>query len=133
MRSSSTRPISSMVVNALRGNDVSPERLDLVGLEHAAPRRHLVLAARHRGDEPVVLVVRELAQVKGALRVQHARAMARRAVARVEARAALHLLGCRSVRPGIGAEKNQSGKSAKVHTEPPGLTLFLSASRLMFQ
>src|SRR5947209_19857232 len=56
---------------------VGPQGLDLFRLQQAAPGRHLVFAARHRIDEALALAAREFPQVGGALRVEHARAMAR--------------------------------------------------------
>src|SRR5262249_52068253 len=91
----SSRPayqVRSMTVYALGVDDIDPERLDFLGLEQPAPGRHLVLALRDRIDEALVLVVREFAQVGRALRVHHARAVARRAVALVDVRARLQLL-----------------------------------------
>src|SRR5581483_8165955 len=89
----------SVPVHALGRDDVSPESVDVFRLQHAAPRRHLVLAARHRGDEALALAVRELAQVEGALRVLHARAVAGRAVALVDVGAAPDLLRRGRLRP----------------------------------
>src|SRR5207247_3993771 len=71
---------------------VSPQRLDLFRLQQVAPGRHLILAARHRIDEALALAAREFPQVGGALRVEHACAMAGRAVARIDFRAGLELL-----------------------------------------
>src|SRR5205085_936853 len=110
----------------------------VLGLEHPAPGRHLVLAARHRSDEALALVVRELAQIEGALWILHARTVAGRAIALVDRRAPLDLLGRRYLGPGRSAEKNYegryySGNSANVHTEPPCGTRSFSRSRLMFQ
>src|SRR4051812_47390822 len=122
-----------MAVDALGRDDVGPERVDVFRLQHAAPRRHLVLAAGDGIDEALALVVREFAQVEGALRVLHAGAVARRAVALVDGGAALDLLGLRRLRGGGAADEYQSGSNAKVHTEPPGATLSFRFSRLMFQ
>src|SRR5437660_7752272 len=123
----------SVTVQALVGDDVGPERLDVLGLEDAAPRRHLVLAARDCAHEALALVVRKLAQVECALRILHARAVARRAIALVEVGAALDRLRRRCLRECRAARQHHCGKSAKVHTEPPGGTRSFSASRLMFQ
>ena len=66
------------------GDDVGPERLDVGGLQQAAPGRHAVLAIGHRVDEAVVLVGREGAEVERSVRVVHVGAVARRTVAGVE-------------------------------------------------
>ncbi len=70
---------------------VSPQGFDFFGLEQVAPGRHLILAARHGIDEALALAAREFPQVGGALRVEHARSMAWRAVARVDFRPGPHL------------------------------------------
>src|SRR5712692_3106180 len=44
------------------GHHVSPQRIDVLGLEQVAPRRHAVLAFRHRIDEAAFLVGRKLTQ-----------------------------------------------------------------------
>src|ERR1043166_7933429 len=73
-------------------HNIGPQRLDLVRVEHIAPGRHLVLAARDRADEAAVLVARKLAQIERAFRILHARAMAGRAVALENLRTETHLL-----------------------------------------
>src|SRR5947209_1552959 len=123
-----------MAVDAFGRDHVGPEGFDVLRLEEPAPGRHLVLAARDRGDEALALAVRKLAQVERALRILHARAVARRAVALVDLGAAADLLRRGRLAPRRSAqEKNYSGSSANVHTEPPGATLSLSASRFVFQ
>jgi small-conductance mechanosensitive channel len=47
------------------GANVSPDRLDLLGLQDVAPRRHVALPVRHRIEEAVALVVRELPEIEG--------------------------------------------------------------------
>src|SRR5713226_188099 len=59
---------------------IGPQRLELIRLEEIAPGRHLVLAARHRIDEALVLVKRKFAQVERGAGVLHARAVTGRAV-----------------------------------------------------
>src|SRR5918911_2430410 len=71
---------SLMAVDALRGDDIGPQRVEVFLLQKIAPGRHLVLAARHRSHEALALIVREFAQVEGALWIQHARAVARGAI-----------------------------------------------------
>src|SRR5690348_4448788 len=113
-----------VAVNAVGRDDIGPQRFDVLGFEHTAPGRHLVLAPRDGGDEALVLVVRELAQVERALRILHARAVAGRAVALVDRRATLHLLRLGRLRGDRAAEEERCycGSSANVHTEPPGAT-----------
>src|SRR5262245_32010079 len=55
---------AAATASALAADHVGPQRLDVVGFQHVAPGRHLVLAARHRGDETVVLVGGKIAQVE---------------------------------------------------------------------
>src|SRR3954468_22600825 len=105
-----------MAVDTLGRDDVGPERVDVFRLQQAAPRGHLVLAPRDGSDETFALAVRKLAQVERALRVLHARAVARRAVALVDVGAAPDLLR-RGLCPRRSPQQHQSGKSAKVHTE----------------
>src|SRR5882672_7479378 len=71
---------------------IVPECLDLLGLQYVTPGRHLIFPAQHRGDEALALVSREFAQIKGALRVQHAGAVAWRAMARIDVSAGGELL-----------------------------------------
>src|SRR5882762_5630226 len=88
MRRQGTRGRYSVTV----GNDIGPERLDVLRFQDTAPGGHLVLAARDRADEALALIVRKLAQIKGALRIEHARAVTRRAIALIEGRTALDVL-----------------------------------------
>src|SRR5919204_1926713 len=121
-----------VAVDAVGGDDIGPQRLDVLRLQQSAPRRHLVLAAGDRVYEALALAVRELAQVEGALRVLHARAVAGGAVAFVNRGAALDLLRLGRLRGSRAADDDRySGSSANVHTEPPGATLSLRFSRLM--
>src|SRR5215472_12743643 len=137
----SSRPayqVRSMTVYALGVDDIDPERLDFLGLEQPAPGRHLVLALRDRIDEALVLVVRKFAQVGRALRVHHARAVTRRAVALVDLRARFQLFRVLRHRRAAGdGERDHdvlhSGNSANVHTDPPEGTLSFNCSRAMFQ
>src|SRR5262245_14762097 len=73
------------------GRDISPQPRDLFRGEQITPRRHLVLAARDRGDEARPFVVGKFAQIEGAYRVLHARAVTGRAVARVDGAAEINL------------------------------------------
>jgi hypothetical protein len=41
-----------------------PKRLDLLIFQKIVPTRHLVLAARHRADEALVLLMKKLAKIK---------------------------------------------------------------------
>src|ERR1700761_4133166 len=61
--------------------DIGPQRLDVLALEHVAPRRHLVLAVGHRTDEAVMLARRKFAQVERAFRILHPRPVTGRTVA----------------------------------------------------
>src|SRR6516225_1751168 len=70
--------------SSLSRHDIGPQRLELFGLEEVAPRRHLVLAARHRVDEAFALVGRKFSQIECRAGLLHARAMTRRAVDGVE-------------------------------------------------
>ena len=79
--------------SSLARQDIGPQGLHLVGFQRVAPGRHLVLAARHRIDEAIMLIAREFAQIERALRVLHARTVARRAVALEDFRAEPHLRG----------------------------------------
>src|ERR1700736_3457656 len=86
-------------VNRARGQNlplthhhIGPERLDLVGFQHVASGRHLVLAASYRIDEAVVLIERKLAQVERAFRIAHLRPMTGRAVALEDLGAGANLL-----------------------------------------
>src|ERR1700757_4913075 len=76
--------MSSDPRSSLSRHDIGPQRLELFGLEEVAPRRHLVLAARHRIDEAFALVVREFPQIECRTGLLHARAMTRRGVDGVE-------------------------------------------------
>src|SRR5262249_43977371 len=67
----------------LAGHHISPQRLDIRGTEQVAPWRHLVLAARHRGNEALVLVGRKFAQIESTFGILHTAAVAPRAVARI--------------------------------------------------
>ena len=53
-----------------------PHRVEVVGLQQVASRRHAVLPSRHRIHEPRALIVRKGAEVDGARRILHARAVA---------------------------------------------------------
>src|SRR5215472_18400660 len=77
----SVRTIRKRLIR-LPGHHISPQGLDLRSIEQIAPRRHLVLAARHRGDEAFMLVGRKFAQIEGTFGVLHAGTVARRAIAR---------------------------------------------------
>src|SRR5436190_3817819 len=68
----------------LARHHVGPQRLELLRLEEIAPGRHLVLAARDRVDEALVLVGRKFPQVEGGTGILHSRAVAGRAVDRVQ-------------------------------------------------
>src|SRR6266478_2442847 len=70
--------------SSLSRHDIGPQRLELFGLEEVAPRRHLVLAARHRIDEAFTLVGRKFPQIECRTGLLHARAVTRRAVDGVE-------------------------------------------------
>src|SRR4030088_3111742 len=59
---------------------VRPKRVDLIRLEQLAPGRHGVLPFRYRGKEALALIAREFAQIGRALRIGHARTVARSAV-----------------------------------------------------
>src|SRR5687767_3083039 len=76
----------------LSRHHVRPQRLDVLHLEQVAPGRHLVLALRHGSHEPDFLVGGKLAQISRRLRIHHARAVAGRAVLRVDGGTSLHLL-----------------------------------------
>src|SRR5712692_7002222 len=129
------------------GHHVSPQRIDVLGLEQVAPRRHAVLAFRHRIDEAAFLVGRKLTQVECALRVRHVRAVAAGTILRINIGALLDPLRrdlFRVLRRRARAEKREhaanrgnsfhfarrraySGISANAHTDPPRGT-FLSCS-----
>src|SRR5262245_62617912 len=74
-------------------HDVRPERVDFLGLEQIPPRRHGVLALVHRIHEAALLAGRKRPQVERRLGVEHACAVARRAILRVELRALSDLGG----------------------------------------
>src|SRR4051812_38289777 len=59
---------SLALASALSRHHVGPKRLDFLSLQEIAPRRHLVLAARHGADEALVLLMRKLAKIKRGLR-----------------------------------------------------------------
>src|SRR5215203_7559622 len=80
------------LTSALSRDHVGPKRLKLLSLQEIAPRRHLVLAARHGADEALVLLMRKLAKIKRGLGILHARAMTWRAIARVDGGSELDLL-----------------------------------------
>src|SRR5712691_457165 len=71
---------------------IAPERLDRLGRQYVTPGRHLIFPAQHRGDEAFALVSREFTQIEGALWVQHAGAVAWRAMARIDVSAGGELL-----------------------------------------
>src|SRR2546427_12930616 len=71
----------ALSVLATRGH-IRPQSVDFIRLEQVAPRRHGVLALRYRGEEALALIARELAQIRGAFRIGHARTVARGAVPR---------------------------------------------------
>src|SRR5438445_1952546 len=124
----------ALSVLATRGH-IRPQSVDFIRLEQVAPRRHGVLALRYRGEEALALIARELAQIRGAFRIGHARTVARGAVPRIRFRTALDLLGPERVLRRCGVRKGeqrsghgcfyaiQSGIRANVHTDPPGCTL----------
>src|SRR5262245_33615816 len=114
----------------LAGHHVGPERVDLLGAEEAAERRHSVLASHEHVHEPGLLARRELAQVEGALGIDHARPVARRAVPREDRGTLADLLrlvrtlggDARAVKRERAAQaQNRCSQSirAKVHTDPP--------------
>ena len=78
--------------SSLSRHDIGPQGLELIRLEEIPPWWHLVLAARHRIDEALVLVERKFPQVECRVRILHARAVTRRAVDRVELRAGRDLV-----------------------------------------
>src|SRR5262249_20142746 len=79
-------------VSMLPRDPIAPERLAFLGFQYVTPGRHLIFPAQHRGDEAFALVSREFTQVEGALRVQHAGAVAWRAMARIDISAGCQLL-----------------------------------------
>src|SRR5712691_1340342 len=91
---------------------IAPERLDLLGLQYVTPGRHLIFPAQHRGDEAFALVSREFTQVEGALRVQHAGAVARRAITRIDVSAGCELLR----REALGLRALRLGQHAHAHS-----------------
>src|SRR5258707_6460339 len=122
-------------VLSARGH-IRPQGLDLIRLQQLAPRRHGVLALRYRSEKPLALIARELAQIGCALRIGHARTVARSAVPCIRLRAALDLFRLERVlrrcRLRKGEQRGgrqdyscaiQSGIRAKVQTDPPGSTL----------
>src|SRR6266852_1773769 len=121
-------------------DDVRPQRFDVVGFEHIAPRRHVAHAVGHGIDEARVILARKLAQILRPLRVGEARPVAGLAVGFVETRAFADLLlserfsvlrrGARAgEREDQGAPMSchQSGINANVHTEPPAGTLSVTS------
>src|SRR5436309_13389432 len=99
-------------VSFLSRYHIAPERLDLLGRQYVTPGRHLIFPAQHRGDEACALVSRELTQVEGALRVQHAGAVAWRAMARIEVSAGGELLR----REGLLLRALRRGRHAHAHS-----------------
>src|SRR6267143_404252 len=122
------------------GNDVGPQRFDVVGLEHIFPRRHVSHAVGHGIDEACMVLPRKFSQILRPLRVGEARSVTGLAVSLVEPRAFPDLLrgerlaAC-VLRGGARAREREaegepaaasrlhSGISANVHTEPPAGTL----------
>src|SRR5438132_3304848 len=84
-------------VSFLSRYHIAPERLDLLGRQYVTPGRHLIFPAQHRGDKAFALISREFTQVEGALRVQHAGAVAWRAMAHIEVSAGGELLRCEAL------------------------------------
>ena len=64
----------------------------LFGIEHIIPRRHVAFAVGHGIDETRVSIARKSTQVDCPLRITHARAMARRTIAREQIGTLLDLL-----------------------------------------
>src|SRR4051812_12131436 len=96
----------------LPGDHVRPQRLDLLGLEQVAPGRHLVLALGDRVEETRLVVARKGAQVEGALRLGHVRAVAGGAVLLEDLRAGLDALGREGLlRKGAAAGERQKAKA----------------------
>src|SRR5258706_5325106 len=74
------------------GDQIGPQRFDVVGFQHIAPRRHVALAVRHRVDETRVFIAWKSAKIDCPWRIGHAIAVTRRAVSRVELSAFFDLL-----------------------------------------
>src|SRR5260221_13375160 len=79
---------------------VSPQQLQVVGADFAAPRRHaLAFAVQHRALKAREVVLREFAQVEGhSAEVDHILAMARDAKLLVDVTAELGVVGQRQRR-----------------------------------
>src|SRR5258708_5875326 len=118
------------------GNDVRPQRVDIGGLEHIAPRGHVSHAVGHGIDEARAVLPRKFTQILGPLRIGEARPVTRLAVGFVERRTLPDLFGSERLavlRHGAGAREREaegaaqshahSGIKAKVHTAPPVGTL----------
>ncbi len=74
------------------GNDVRPQRVDIVGLEHITPRGHVSHAVGHGIDEARVILPRKFTQILGPLRIGEARPVTGLAVSLVQRRAFPDLL-----------------------------------------
>src|SRR5262249_50683967 len=98
---------------------VRRQRVDFLRLEQLPPRRHGVLAVVHRIDEPSLLTGRKRAQVERRLGIEHARAVARRAILRVDLRALSDLGGrellLRSRRRGAESERKRRERVSNDH------------------
>src|SRR6266513_1144598 len=137
---SRTSWIDSALFFSLPGNDIRPERVDVVGLQQIPPRRHVPDPVGHGIDEARVVLPRKFAQILRPLRVGEARPVTGLAVSFIERRAFADLLrgerlpAC-VLRRGARAREREaegecaagsrphSGISANVHTEPPVGTL----------
>src|SRR6266545_3274113 len=129
------------------GHDIGPQRFDVGGLQHVAPRRHVVLSLDHRICKARELPGRKGAQVEAASRVVHLPPMTRHAIGRVERGAVADLLGSEWLRLGARAGEHEAeaadvaklhrcrgrfgycGINANVHTEPPVGTLSTAIRR----
>src|SRR5262249_49141690 len=117
---------------------VSPQRLDIVGRQHIAPRRHVVLAVRHRFYKTPAIVLRDRRQVERPRWILHLVAVAGRTICCIDFSARLDLLRRKFrltglLRHGAHAQERKakhenpeqrhlpgySGINANVHTEPP--------------
>src|SRR6266849_9055339 len=107
-------------VLATRGH-VRPQSVDFIRLEQVAPRRHGVFALRYRADEPLALIAREFAQIGCALRIGHARAVARGTVPRIRFRTAFDLLWLERVLRRRGVRRGEQ-RAEKDYFLQPGHT-----------
>src|SRR2546422_8931166 len=87
------------------GHDVGPQRLDVGGLEHIAPRRHVVLALDHGSCKARELPGRKGSQIEAAAGVVHLPPVTRHTIGRVELGAVADLRLRELLRLGAGARR----------------------------